>query len=472
MQLTMTILVAVNLIVVLAILIQQLTKKGGDAGVSEALLKFSAQLEALERQNRDDLQRMRADIMKMEAETRQELLTVLSRQAESSTAENRSNREEMQKALSSLREQVNADAQQNRTELTATLNSFSESLARKLQDLTGTQQSQFEALKQTLENRMEQIRSGNEQKLEEMRKTVDEKLHETLEKRLGEHFNQVSERLEKVHRTMGEVQVLTKSVGKLEQIMGNVKNRGVLGEVQLGTLLQDILLPGQYEVNFKPKPRSNESVEFAIKLPGPDEDQKAVYMPMDSKFPVEDYQRLLDAYENNDVALIESSRKAMADRIKGCARDIRDKYLSPPRTTEFGLLFLPFEGLYAEALRTTGLFEMLVRDYRVVICGPTTTAALINSLQMGFRTLAIQKKTAEAWKVLTAVKHDFGKFAHLLDQTQKKLQEASKNIETASDRTRQIEKKLNKVQELPAQETPLPVEADEGIALIETDSEL
>lgn len=472
MTIVLLILTALNLILLIAVLTRVFSRKAGDGGVGEALLKFGTQLEGFERQNRDDIQRLRADIIKMEADTRQELINALSRQTEASTAENRSNREELQKALAALREQVNADAQLNRTELAASLTSFSESLTRKLQDLNSTQQTQFEALRQNLEARMEQMRSGNEQKLEEMRKTVDEKLHETLEKRLGEHFNQVSERLEKVHRTMGEVQVLTKSVGKLEQIMGNVKNRGVLGEVQLATLLQDILLPGQYEVNFKPKLRSNESVEFAIKLPGPDDDQKAVYMPMDSKFPIEDYQRLLDAYESNDVAMIETSRKAMADRIKSCARDIRDKYLSPPRTTEFGLLFLPFEGLYAEALRTTGLFEMLVRDYRVVICGPTTTAALINSLQMGFRTLAIQKKTAEAWKVLTAVKHDFGKFAHLLDQTQKKLQEASKHIETASDRTRQIEKKLNKVQELPAQENTLQVEADEGVALIGSDSEL
>ncbi len=440
-------------------------------GLETLRTSIEARLEQIRANNETRLEAMRRTVDEKLHETLEKRLTDsfklvserLEEMQKSSALETRSNREELNTTLKALREQINKDSLTNREELSKALNNLSESLTRRVQDLSSTQQASFETLKTTLDARMEQIRSNNETKLEEMRRTVDEKLHETLEKRLGEHFNQVSDRLEKVHRTMGEVQSLTKSVGKLEQIMGNVKNRGVMGEVQLATLLQDIMLPGQYETNFKPRARSNETVEFAIRLPGPDEDQKSVYLPMDSKFPVEDYQHLLDAYEANDPIQIVSSRKAMADRIKACARDIRDKYINPPVTTDFGLLFLPFEGLYAEALRITGLFETLIREQRVVICGPTTTAALVNSLQMGFRTLAIQKKTAEAWKVLTAVKHDFGKFATLLDQTQKKLHEASKHIETATDRTRQIEKKLSKVQELPDSKTEPVLELDSPV---------
>lgn len=462
MDTAMIVMLGLNLTVGLAILLVMLKKSAGGDSSARQLDAMGQALENLARLSREEASNLRTELERLNTGQRVELSQSIQNLSESVKTENRGNREEMQTSLSGLREQINKDSLSSREELAKALNNLSESLTRKMQDLSVTQQTSFDALKTSLDSRMEQIRENNEKKLEEMRRTVDEKLHETLEKRLGEHFNQVSERLEKVHRTMGEVQVLTKSVGKLEQIMGNVKNRGVLGEVQLGTLLQDILLPGQYETNFKPRPRSNENVEFAIRLPGPDDDQKAVYLPMDSKFPVEDYQRLLDAYEQGDLSQIEANRKAMADRIKGCARDIRDKYLNPPRTTEFGLLFLPFEGLYAEALRLTGLFELLIRDYHVVICGPTTTAALINSLQLGFRTLAIQKKTAEAWKVLTAVKHDFGRFATLLDQTQKKLHEASKHIETATDRTRQIERKLSKVQEVPM---------DPGEAVLELETE-
>jgi len=421
-------LLASDLLLGIALLLVLLRKSSAQNSLLEQLLSIRMGQDNLDRLLREELKALRTEQSVLNSDQRRELNQSILGLSDSLKTENRANREELSVAQ----------------------NNLSESLARRIRELSELQQVSFETLRGSIEARLEQIRANNETKLEEMRRTVDEKLHETLEKRLGEHFNQVSERLEKVHRTMGEVQGLTKSVGKLEQILGNVKNRGVMGEVQLGNLLQDLLLPSQYVLNFKPRPRSNEAVEFAIKLPGPDDDQQAVYLPMDSKFPIEDYQRLLDAYDSNDLAQIEASRKAMADRIKGCARDIRDKYINPPSTTDFGLLFLPFEGLYAEALRITGLFELLIRDHRVVICGPTTTAALINSLQMGFRTLAIQKKTAEAWKVLTAVKHDFGKFARLLDQTQTKLSEASKNIERATDRTRQIEKKLSKVQELPA----------------------
>ncbi len=441
----------------------------------EAVARFSAELEAFERNLRDDIQRLRADLLTMETDTRRELVSALSLQNENLDSQNRKNREESSASLSQLSQQINTDASKNRTELGTSLNNLSESLARKLQDLVNTQQQQFEALKTALEGRMEQIRANNETKLEEMRKTVDEKLHDTLEKRLGESFKLVSERLELVHKGLGEMQSLASGVGDLKKVLTNVKNRGMMGEIQLEAILEQMLTPEQYERNFKPFKRRDEVVEFAIRLPGRDEDQDCVYLPIDAKFPIEDYHRLVEAWDIGDPGAVESARKGLRTRIQGCARDIRDKYVNPPLTTDFALLFLPVEGLYAEVLRDPALFDQLRRQYQVVVVGPTTVTAILNSLQMGFRTLAIEKRTGEVWKILSAVKNEFGKFGLVLEKTQKKLQEASNTIETASHRSRQIQKKLNKVQSLPVEESAqiLELEDDEDFeaAVVETDEE-
>ncbi len=441
----------------------------------EAVARFSAELEAFERNLRDDIQRLRADLLAMETDTRRELVSSLNLQNENLDSQNRKNREESAVSLSQFSQQINTDAAKNRTELGTSLNNLSETLARKLQDLVNTQQQQFEALKIALEGRMEQIRANNETKLEEMRKTVDEKLHDTLEKRLGESFKLVSERLEQVHKGLGEMQSLASGVGDLKKVLTNVKNRGMMGEIQLGAILEQMLTPEQYERNFKPFKRRDEVVEFAIRLPGRDEDQDCVYLPIDAKFPIEDYHRLVEAWDAGDPAAVESARKGLRARIQGCARDIRDKYINPPLTTDFALLFLPVEGLYAEVLRDPALFDQLRRQYQVVVVGPTTVSAILSSLQMGFRTLAIEKRTGEVWKILSAVKNEFGKFGLVLEKTQKKLQEASNTIETASHRSRQIQRKLNKVQSLPVDETSgiLELEDDEDFAaaVVEPDEE-
>ena len=441
----------------------------------EAVARFSAELEAFERNLRDDIQRLRADLLAMETDTRRELVSSLNLQNENLDSQNRKTREESAVSLSQFSQQINTDAAKNRTELGTSLNNLSETLARKLQDLVNTQQQQFEALKIALEGRMEQIRANNETKLEEMRKTVDEKLHDTLEKRLGESFKLVSERLELVHKGLGEMQSLASGVGDLKKVLTNVKNRGMMGEIQLGAILEQMLTPEQYERNFKPFKRRDEVVEFAIRLPGRDEDQDCVYLPIDAKFPIEDYHRLVEAWDAGDPAAVESARKGLRARIQGCARDIRDKYINPPLTTDFALLFLPVEGLYAEVLRDPALFDQLRRQYQVVVVGPTTVSAILSSLQMGFRTLAIEKRTGEVWKILSAVKNEFGKFGLVLEKTQKKLQEASNTIETASHRSRQIQRKLNKVQSLPVDETSgiLELEDDEDFAaaVVEPDEE-
>lgn len=336
-----------------------------------------------------------------------------------------------------------------------------DTFAKQLQALTQTSEQKLEQLRTTIENRLQLIQEDNSKKLEQMRATVDEKLHATLEKRLGESFKLVSDRLEMVHKGLGEMQTLASSVGDLKKVLTNVKTRGIWGEIQLGSLLEQILTKDQYAQNAATKKGSSERVEFAIKLPGGQEGE--VYLPIDAKFPQEDYQRLVDAYEQSNHELAEDSRKQLEIRIKQSAKDIKDKYLDPPNTTDFGIMFLPVEGLYAEVLRIPGLSETLQREHRVIITGPTTLAALLNSLQMGFRTLAIEKRSSEVWALLGAVKTDFGKFGDILEKTQDKLRQASDTIENAAKKTRTIERKLKNVQELPVAET--------SVMLAETEEE-
>ena len=306
----------------------------------------------------------------------------------------------------------------------------------------------FERLKNSVEGRLLAIQNDNAAKLETIRQTVDEKLHATLEQRLGQSFKLVSDRLEQVHRGLGEMQTLAAGVGDLKRVLTNVKSRGTWGEVQLSALLEQLLTADQFSANVATVPGSNERVDFAIRLPGRG-DGAVVWLPIDAKFPIEDYQRLLDAQDKADPVAAEEAAKAIELRLKSEARSVHEKYISPPDTTDFALLYLPIEGLYAEALRRPGLAETLQREWRVSLSGPTTLAAMLNSLQMGFRTLAIEQRSAEVWAVLGAVKTEFGKFGEALAQTKKKLDEASNSISKAETRTRQLSRKLKSVEALP-----------------------
>jgi DNA recombination protein RmuC len=311
-------------------------------------------------------------------------------------------------------------------------------------------EGKLEKMRDTVEARLKSLQDDNGTRLEQMRATVDEKLHATLEKRLGESFQQVSERLEQVHKGLGEMQGLAAGVGDLKKVLTNIKTRGTFGEVQLGTLLEQILTPEQYAVNVATRKGSSERVEFAIKLPGREADGSGtVWLPLDAKFPQEDYLRLVEAQEQGNPEAVAEAGKQLERQVRLMAATIRDKYLEPPQTTDFGIMFLPTEGLYAEVLRRTGLSETLQRDCRVVVAGPTTLAALLNSLQLGFRTLAIEQRSSEVWKLLAAVKGEFGKFGEILEKTKKKLDEASSSIDTAAVRTRAIERRLRGVEALP-----------------------
>ena len=341
------------------------------------------------------------------------------------------------------------DARSGREEMQQALNRFRVELTEQLKALSQGNEQKLEAVRSTVQQQLSTLQADNSKKLDEMRATVDEKLQATLEKRLGDSFKLVSERLEQVHKGLGEMQTLASGVGDLKRVLTNVKTRGTWGEVQLGALLEQILAPEQYEANVATRPRANERVEYAIKLPGK-QDEGQVWLPIDAKFPIEDYQRLLDAQERADVVAVEEAGKLLESRLKTEARTIRDKYVAPPHTTDFAILYLPTEGLYAEALRRSGLAELLQREHRITLAGPTTLAAMLNSLQMGFKTLAIEKRSSEVWQVLGAVKTEFGKFGEVLAKTKKKLQETVNTIDSAETRTRAITRKLKTVEALPA----------------------
>ena len=337
-----------------------------------------------------------------------------------------------------------------------------DSFSRQLADMTKLNEAKLENMRQTVAEQLRTLQEDNSRKLDQMRAVVDEKLQSTLEKRLGESFKQVSERLEQVYKGLGEMRSLATGVGDLKKVLTNVKTRGTWGEIQLGNILEQILTPEQYDVNVATKKNSNERVEFAIRLPGPNSDRdRVVWLPIDSKFPQEDYQRLIDAQEAADKELAEKSVKSLELRIKAEAKNIKEKYIDPPNTTDFGIMFLPVEGLYAEVLRRPGLCDTLQREHRIVVAGPTTLAALLNSLQMGFRTLVIEKRSSEVWELLGMVKTEFSKFGEVLSKTKKKLQEASNTIGMAEVRTRAIERQLKKVQEIPLTDDTLLIEEEE-----------
>lgn len=330
-----------------------------------------------------------------------------------------------------------------------------DSFARQLANLTGLNETKLESLRGTMEERLRGMQADTGVQLERMRRVVDDTLQSTLEKRLGDSFKQVSERLEQVYAGLGEMRTLASGVGDLKKVLTNVKSRGIWGEVRLAQILDQILAPEQYAANVATRPGSGERVEFAIRLPGPDPSREAVvWLPIDAKFPQEDYQRLIDAQEAADREQAERSLRSLEARVKAEARAVRDKYLEPPHTTDFALLFLPVEGLYAEVLRIPGLCDHLQRECRVVVTGPTTLAALLNSLQMGFRTLAIERRSSEVWELLSVVKTEFGRFGETLSKTKKKLQEAASTIDQAEVRTRAIERSLRRVAEAPPDKQP------------------
>ena len=373
------------------------------------------------------------------------------------------NREESSKNAKSQRVEVNESVLKLGEQISSTIGEISKGqknqldiFAKQMNSLTQMNEQKFDKLQEKVESQLKEILEKNEKKLEEMRLTVDEKLHQTLEKRLGESFKIVSDRLEAVREGLGEMRNLAVGVGDLKKVLTNVKTRGTWGEIQLENLIDQILTPDQYAKNISTKHGSSDRVEFAIKMPGRSENTDGIcWLPIDAKFPMEDFQKLMAAQDLADPLIIEEAAKALENRIKAEAKSIFDKYIDPPNTTDVALLFLPVEGLFAEVLRRPGLFERLQNDYKIIITGPTTLTAILNSLQMGFRTLAIEKRTSEVWSLLGAVKAEFGKFGDVLDKTQEKLRQASDTIDSAKTRTRAIERKLKDVQELPSNENNL-----------------
>jgi DNA recombination protein RmuC len=399
-----------------------------DLGAAEKvqLESFAAQLETLTKSSGDKL-----DGIRIESSTGGKLL-----------------REEVGSALKALSESVLATMD----ELAKSQQTHLEALSSAMAKLSESNEKRLEAIRVTVESRLQALQADNAKQLDQMRQTVDEKLQGTLEKRLGESFKQVSERLEQVHKGLGEMQVLATGVGDLKKMLTNVKTRGTWGEVQLGALLEQVLTREQYAVNVSTKD-SAERVEYAIKLPGPGSGDETVWLPIDAKFPVEDYQRLIEAQERSDLEGVEVCGKLLEARVRSCAKHISDKYLNPPVTTDFGVLFLPIEGLFAEIIRRPGLQEVIQRKHRVVIAGPTTLWSILNSLQMGFRTLAIEKRSSEVWSLLAAVKTEWGRYGDVLDLVQKKLHQASETVDKVQVRSRAVGRKLRDVQELPAGET-------------------
>ena len=372
--------------------------------------------------------------------------------------------------ITRYREEAGGSSRQLREEISTSLKMLGDSLLSRMSEIAQIQSTQLESfsshlsrltlsneqkldrMRETMEEKLSLLQRDNNEKLEKMRLTVDEKLHATLEHRLGESFKLVSERLEQVHKGLGEMQSLAAGVGDLKKVLSNVKTRGIWGEISLANLLEQVFTVEQYEKNVATKNGSSERVEFAIKLPGRDPDRQNIWLPIDAKFPQEDYQKLIEAQEQANAALADQASRQLEARIKAEAKSIRDKYIDPPGTTDFAIMFLPTEGLFAEVIRRPGLCDMLLRDYRVVITGPTTLTALLSSLQIGFRTLTIEKRSSEVWALLGAVKTEFSKFSEVLEKTYKKLQEASSTIDTAARKSRTIERKLKGVQELPPSE--------------------
>lgn len=428
-ELGLLVLLIINLLVLLGLCLLVWSRRGPDPDQALAPLtqRLREELERLERSLRTETQggarQVRVDLSQGLHQVQQSLLTQAGDAA---------------RTLAQARE-----AQE------VALRRVTQTLEQQIQSLSQANERRLGELRAAVEQRLLALQQGNDQKLEQMRATVDEKLHATLEQRLGDSFRQVAERLELVHKGLGEMQGLARDVGSLQRLLNNVKTRGVFGELQLAALLEQVLAPEQYAANVETIPGTGARVEFAIRLPGRRDDGEALWLPIDAKFPREDYERLLLAQDAADPVAAEAAAKALEARLRQEARTIRQKYVAAPYTTDFAILFLPTEGLYAEVLRRPGLVESLQRDHRVSVAGPTTLLATLSSLQMGFRTLALERRSAEVWEVLGAVKTEFGKFGEVLAKTRKKLEEASSSIESAEVRTRVMVRKLKTVEQVP-----------------------
>jgi DNA recombination protein RmuC len=479
-----------EVVTTLKTLSETITRTMGELGnVQKAQLEaFSGQLGAFAKASGERLDGVRAETATSAKQLREEVVATLKSISET-MAETMKDMASAEKAqletfsdqiaaltktsgdkLDGIRTESATGAKQLREEVVAALKGITETTTKTMGELANVQKAQLEtmssaigklsdsnekkleAVRATVEAKLQSIQTDNARQLDQMRQTVDEKLQGTLEKRLGESFKQVSDRLEQVHKGLGEMQTLATGVGDLKKVLTNVKTRGTWGEVQLGAMLEQVLNPDQFASNVASK-EGGERVEYAIRLPGQGtEREETVLLPIDAKFPVEDYQRLIEAQENADIEGVEVAGKQLENRVKTCARDICEKYLNPPKTTDFGILFLPIEGLFAEVIRRPGLTEAIQRECRVVIAGPTTLWSILNSLQMGFRTLAIQKRSSEVWNLLGAVKTEWTKYGDVLDAVQRKLHQASDTIEKAKVRSRAVGRKLKDVQELPVGE--------------------
>ncbi|MBQ2732030.1 MAG: DNA recombination protein RmuC [Opitutales bacterium] len=419
-------------IVLLLRILSELKKRSGTEIASFEIFEKSV------RELRDDAERTRFALEKSLREFREENTGTAQRHAET-----------VQNTLAARSRDLNETLHSRFETFTQTLNAAARTQAETLDTFREAQRKSADESRETLAASLEKLREENSKKLDEMRGIVDEKLQSALEKRIGESFRLVSERLESVHKSLGEMQSVAGNVVDLKRVLTNVKTRGTWGEVQLGNLLETMLAPEQFSRNVKPRPRGNEIVEFAVRLPGTEENGNApVWLPVDSKFPKEDYERLVEAAERADASAVEAASKQLADAVEKCARDIRNKYIAPPHTTDFAVLFVPTEGLYSEILRRPGLAEKIQRECRVLVAGPTSFAALLNSLQMGFRTLAIRKNSAKIAKTLLAVKKDFETFGELLEKIGKKISEAQSAISQTADRHRKTSEKLERFEAL------------------------
>jgi len=474
MNLSIVLTIMVAAVIVLLIIL--LTRNS-----STKLLQIEAQLSAFdknqertERALKEEIAQNRDEASQNSKQFREEINSSMLKLTASN--EERLDRmdQKVEEKLRLVKEQIDSDAKTNREELGKSLRSFEDrfsanvrefnelqkqkfdNLVNKQTELIQTTEMKLDRMRETVEAKLKQIQDDSSDKLEKMRATVDEKLHKTLEERLSQSFSLVREQLESVHKGLGEMQSLAVGVGDLKKVLSNVKTRGILGEIQLGNILEQILTTDQYERNVSTKKGSRDNVEFAIKLPGKDDTGEVVYLPLDSKFPLENYHALINAYEHGEPSAIEEAAKLLELSIRKCAKDIRDKYIDPPNTTDFGILFLPIEGLYAEVVRRTNLIEVLQRDFKIIITGPTTLSAFLNSLQMGFRTLVIEKRSSEVWRILGAVKTEFEKFGVVLKKAQERINQASTEIDNlVGARTRKIQQKLKTVQELSSSESLL-----------------
>ncbi|MES2537296.1 MAG: DNA recombination protein RmuC [Pseudomonadota bacterium] len=476
-----------------AVIVLQLValRRGAGAGVSAQLHQLQAALEQHQQQTSERIEReLRSQVLSAAQSTRQELTgnfaqfqqTLAAQMTAVATLQNsqidgfsrqlvKLNEVNAQQ-LEAMRQAIEQQAHTGREEQSAALKRFGDTLNQTLGTLTESNAQRMTEVRATLESKIKDLQTDNGARLEEMRKTVDEKLHATLEQRLSESFKQVSERLEKVHQGLGEMQQLAIGVGDLKRVLSNVKTRGTWGEVQLGMLLEQVLTPDQYAKNVETVPGTGERVEFAIRLPGLGDGLKPVWLPVDAKFPKEQYERLADAADRADAEGVALAGRELERAVRLEAKTIAEKYLSPPLTTDFAILFLPTEGLYAEVMRRPGLADELQRVHRVSIAGPSTLSALLNSLQMGFRTLALEKRSSEVWQVLGAVKTEFGKFGDVLSATRIALERAAKNIEQAEVRSRQMARKLKSVEALPSETAQLILGAASQDSSEEKDSAL